>query len=186
MRTITFFALTLFSSALLAGISCSSSSTPVGPTDAGEAGDAGKDASKEAAPDVEEDAGNLCPDAYFPPATCMPAVAKTCDGGCCLGSACFPVPSYSTDIVPILHARCSPCHFEGGIEDFGGPGGLPLTSWASVDNADIAIQNQVARCLMPPIDGIHTKMIHVDAAAPLSSAQRATLLDWLACGAPNN
>jgi hypothetical protein len=180
MRTITFFALTLFSSALLAGISCSSSST-VGPSDAG---DAGKDATKEAAVDAEEeDAFNLCPDAYLPPQMC--SVTK-CDGGCCLGDACVAVPSYSADIVPLLHQRCSPCHFEGGIEDYTGPGGLPLTSWALIDNADIAIQNQVGTCRMPPTDGIHTKMFHVDAAAPLSTAQRATLLNWLACGVPNN
>ena len=179
MRTLFFFASTLAASALLAGVSCSSSSTPVGPMNSGR--DSTANGGRDVALDATEDPGNLCPDAFFPEPMCM---ASKCDGGCCLGDACVPVPSYTADIVPILHARCSPCHFEGGIEDFSGPGGLNLSTYAAVDNADIAIQNRIADCNMPPLDGI--KKYHVDAAAPLSQMQRVALLDWLVCGALNN
>ena len=120
-----------------------------------------------------------CPGAYFPPPMCS---GRKCDGGCCLGDACVPVPSYETDIVPILHARCTPCHFDGGIEDF--DGGFELSTYTSVDNADIFIQSLVDDCRMPPVDGI--PKLGVKPAPPLSATQRATLLNWLVCGAPNN
>jgi|HubBroStandDraft_1064217.scaffolds.fasta_scaffold280726_2 hypothetical protein len=92
-----------------------------------------------------------------------------------------PVPSYTTDIVPILQSRCAPCHFNGGIEaalyDF--------STYAGVDNADIAIQAEIYACKMPPVDGIPEAGVK-PGSPPLTDAQRATLWNWLVCGAHNN
>ncbi len=44
-----------------------------------------------------------------------------------------------------------------------------VSDWASLINFD------VKGCAMPPAD-----------AGPLTNADRATLLNWIACGAPNN
>jgi hypothetical protein len=92
-----------------------------------------------------------------------------------------PVPSYKTDIMPILESRCTPCHFGGGIE----AEIYNFSTYAGVDNADIAIQGEIYACEMPPVDGIPEAGIK-PGSPPLSDAQRATLWNWLVCGAPNN
>jgi hypothetical protein len=80
-----------------------------------------------------------------------------------------PVPSYQTDVLPILQSDCIVCHGPGGTA------GYDETSYADVYNQLSPIFSQVATCEMPPLNG-----------PELSNAQRTTLIDWLACGAPNN
>jgi hypothetical protein len=92
-----------------------------------------------------------------------------------------PVPGYETDIVPILQSRCSPCHFNGGIES----AIYDFSTYAGVDNADIAIQGEIYACKMPPVDGIPEAGVK-PGSPPLTEAQRAALWNWLVCGAPNN
>jgi hypothetical protein len=81
------------------------------------------------------------------------------------------VPSWSSDVEPIIVARCNACHGDGGIEQ-------PVydyTTYQGVYKSRAAILSAVALCVMPP----------PDAAAP-TPGERATLLTWLTCNAPNN
>jgi hypothetical protein len=88
-------------------------------------------------------------------------VAATCpDGG---------VPSYQTEILPILQEACLPCHSPGGTA------GYNENSYEDVYNQRSPILDQVYDCLMPPTNG-----------PQLTSAQRVALTGWLECGAPNN
>ena len=81
------------------------------------------------------------------------------------------VPSYKADVEPIVQRRCAPCHLNGGVEaathNFGTYDGIYR------DRSDVL--SQVYSCRMP------------QAPAPaLSTAERALVLDWLVCHAPNN
>jgi hypothetical protein len=80
------------------------------------------------------------------------------------------VPSYAADIAPVIHDRCAPCHSPGGSA-----GDRPLTSYAEVYARRGPVLNQTHACRMPPSG----------ATAPTPD-ERAALLGWLVCGAPNN
>jgi hypothetical protein len=78
-------------------------------------------------------------------------------------------PSYANDVVPILDRDCNlPCHSPG-------LGPWPLTNYDDVSAWAVSIQTDVASCAMPPPD-----------AGVLTGQEQATLLDWVACGAPYN
>jgi hypothetical protein len=83
-----------------------------------------------------------------------------------------PAPSYASTVLPILESRCVPCHAAGGT---GASKGHEYTSYARIFADRGSILNQVYGCRMPP----------PEAAAPLPP-ERAALLAWLVCGAPNN
>ena len=68
-------------------------------------------------------------------------------------------PSYSQSVAPIISAQCSGCHSFGG--------------YASTAAKQSSILSRVGNCSMPQ-------------GSSLSAADRATLLDWAVCGAPNN
>jgi uncharacterized membrane protein len=99
------------------------------------------------------------------------------DGGAD-GSACARadpscpnvVPSYANGVRATLEQRCVTCHYPNSP--------LAESSLATYPAAHLvfgAALGQVSACLMPP------------ATAPqLSSEERAALLSWLACGAPDN
>ena len=82
-----------------------------------------------------------------------------------------PEPSYANDVAPIFARRCAPCHFPGGIEvathDF--------SKYDVIHDQKGAILGQIHACLMPP----------PDAGAPTPD-ERAALLGWIVCGAPQN
>lgn len=96
------------------------------------------------------------------------------DGGACpsdLPAACpTPVPSYQADIAPLIAVRCGPCHAAGGQAV-----DRPLMSYAAVYGSRSLVLNQVYGCVMPPAG-----------AAGLQASERAALLGWLVCHAPNN
>jgi hypothetical protein len=80
------------------------------------------------------------------------------------------VPSYERDVAPILHSSCTLyCHSPTGIA------GHSETTYADVYAQRSSINDQVNGCSMPPSN-----------ATPLTTAQRTTLLAWLACNAPDN
>lgn len=83
----------------------------------------------------------------------------------------MPTPSYKDDVAPIVARRCSPCHFPGGIEaathDF--------STYAGIAAQRSSVLDQVYSCRMPQAG-----------APPLGAAERATLLGWLVCKAPDN
>ncbi len=93
-------------------------------------------------------------------AACPPATIRTC---------VQPAPSYSREVVPILSEHCSrTCHSLDGGE-------WPLTDYAHVADWSLTIAVELEACAMPPPN-----------AGSLSATDRAVLLDWIACGDPNN
>lgn len=114
-----------------------------------------------APPPSTSDAGS---DAAPPDPSCPFIDASTCQQ---------PVPSYTTDVVPILDKRCnSTCHAPG-------VGPWPLTNYQDVlDWADI-IGGYIEQCGMPPPDA-------GAGDGNMTDQERALVLNWLACGAPNN
>jgi mono/diheme cytochrome c family protein len=79
------------------------------------------------------------------------------------------VPSYKTEIFPILQSGCIPCHGPDGTA------GYYETTYADVAGQRESIESFVSICNMPPANG-----------PQISTAQRIALLEWLSCGAPNN
>jgi uncharacterized membrane protein len=93
-------------------------------------------------------------------------------GAKCVTAASCPegdVPSYQTEIAPILQAACIPCHGPSGTA------GFYETTYAEVSSQAGSMLSQVAVCAMPPLNG-----------PAMSDAQRVALTAWLRCGAPDN
>jgi hypothetical protein len=82
-----------------------------------------------------------------------------------------PPPSYTTDIVPILNAKCNNCHVAG--ED---DAPWPLTEYEHVRDWRLTILQQIVNCEMPPPDD----------PTKLTADEEETLVAWLACGAPGD
>jgi hypothetical protein len=86
-----------------------------------------------------------------------------------------PPPSWAKDVQPVIQARCYTCHSEGGIE-------WPkwdLSSYASVVSNEMEVLTQVYQCKMPLPDASPP-------VPPLTSDQRQTIVQWIACSTPNN
>lgn len=100
--------------------------------------------------------------------------APTVDAGCPqdLPASCSsPPPSYDAAIAPLVERRCLGCH---------GPGGVAypqrdLSSYPELFKRRGVALNQVYGCVMPPLD-----------AGQLTTEERAELLQWFVCNAPNN
>jgi hypothetical protein len=90
-----------------------------------------------------------------------PTVPSTCPSS---------VPSYATDVAPIIAQRCAPCHSPTGVEP-----NRPYQTYADVKMFQIDILIQARSCLMPPAG-----------AEPLTTQELTTLLGWLYCNAPEN
>ena len=103
-------------------------------------------------------------DAGPQPAGCTFIDASTCQN---------PIPSYSRDVVPVLDRACNTtCHAPG-------EGPWPLNDWANVSDWGSIIGGDIEQCTMPPADAGAGN-------GTLSDQERATVLNWLVCGAPNN
>lgn len=109
------------------------------------------------------------------------ALTAACDGASdapnCTAidaSACgTPIPSFATDVTPVLDRACnSTCHAPG-------VGPWPLVNYNDVSDWATIIQADIAKCSMPPADAGAGN-------GSLTDSERAMLLNWLACGAPNN
>lgn len=99
-------------------------------------------------------------DASNPSAQCPADVPDGCPS---------PAPSYTTDVVPVLDAKCNGCHT-------GGEGPWPLTNHDDVVHWRYQVLREVVQCTMPP-----------PLSKPeLTEAERAMIVDWLMCGAPEN
>ena len=110
-------------------------------------------------------------------------VALTAGCGSSSARSCPPTPSDPTcpDAAPsfaqavdpqVFQVSCVPCHRPGGEESK-----IPFTSYQQISVWATEIHNQVFEaCAMPP----------PGAAQTLTDPQRQLLLDWLACGAPDN
>ncbi len=89
-------------------------------------------------------------------------------------SACQqPVPSYAKDVVPVLDRTCnSTCHAPG-------VGPWPLNNHQDVVDWGSIIAGDIEQCSMPPPDASAGNGVMTD-------SERALVLDWFACGAPDN
>jgi hypothetical protein len=108
------------------------------------------------------DAGGIC--TYVPgnePSDCPNDLPAACSQ---------PAPSYSSDVSPIIGTYCVPCHRTGGLAP-----DKPFGTYAPVSKLRTDILGRVSRCIMPPL-----------CAAQPTPDERAKLLSWLVCGAPNN
>jgi hypothetical protein len=80
-------------------------------------------------------------------------------------------PSYAKDVAPILADSCNGCHSpDGGY-------GFDLVTYSEVRTQALQgdLVTWISDCSMPP-----------SSYPPLTTAERRTLLDWLACDAPDN
>src|ERR1700722_11465956 len=97
-----------------------------------------------------------------------PPPASTCPD--ILPPACVtPVPSYMTDVAPILAPHCTICHSPTGIAQH------DMTTYATVYPQRSSILDWVNDCEMPPLG-----------YPALTLADRTTVLDWFVCEAPDN
>lgn len=81
------------------------------------------------------------------------------------------VPSYQNEIAPIIMERCYPCHFRGGIAD----NARDFSTYQHVYDQRSRILTQIYACKMPPAE-----------EAQPTAQERAALLAWFVCMAPNN
>jgi mono/diheme cytochrome c family protein len=95
--------------------------------------------------------------------------ASACPNDLPVACAATP-PSYARDVAPILAAKCVVCHGPGGVEAT-----RDLSTYDHVHTQRSSVLDQVHACMMPPAGG-----------EALTAAERATLLGWLVCGAPQN
>jgi hypothetical protein len=99
-----------------------------------------------------------------PPANCLVIDASACN---------MPMPSYANDVAPVLDQACnSTCHAAG-------VGPWPLDNYDDVSDWAPIIAGDVSTCRMPPEDAGAGNGL-------LTAAQRTMILDWVACGSPNN
>ena len=86
-------------------------------------------------------------------------------------TACpVPPPHFAADVLPIFTAVCTNCHAPGGAAS-----GQPLTSYAEISQRKDAILLQIDSCRMPP-----------SPTPTLMAEQRAAILGWIVCGAPDD
>ncbi len=77
-------------------------------------------------------------------------------------------PSYSGQVGAIFTDRCVGCHYTGSKI-----ARTDLSSYAKIHAVRGSVLTQVFGCLMPSDE-------------PLQTAQRRAILEWLACGAPDD
>jgi hypothetical protein len=81
------------------------------------------------------------------------------------------VPSYASDIAPIVEARCEHCHAPNNDQ-----GLWTLSDQESVNAWSDTILRQIRACAQPPPDSGYS----------LTLAERQLLEAWLVCDAPDN
>jgi mono/diheme cytochrome c family protein len=95
--------------------------------------------------------------------------------------ACFadggPVPTYNTDVAPILGAKCVQCHTTGGIAPF------PLETYADAVAHATEIRSAVTSGIMPPWPPSDTCTSYKYDRS-LTAAQIQAISDWVAGGTP--
>ncbi len=125
-----------------------------------------------------------CATAFRLAAACLALLALSGCGSSSGGSAAgcpltvftscqAPTPSWSRDVQPIINRSCAPCHLPGGVS---AGTGHDFSTYAVVSAQRATIKGFVETCMMP-LDG---------GARPLATADGDALLDWIACGAPDN
>jgi len=109
----------------------------------------------------------LGPGACGAPAQSCPFVTPVCP---------TPPPSYSGQVRAVIQTFCLGCHAPGGQESV-----RPFTTYDEIfANGDLSVnvgpmQRQLLSCQMPPAT-----------SAQPTPDEKAALVGWLTCGAPNN
>jgi len=102
---------------------------------------------------------------------CGGYVPENCPNDLPAQSTCSAgIPSYQTEVKPVIEAHCLKCHAPGGQE-----ASKDFTTYQNVFTQRGPMLTQFYSCRMPP----EGEMRPVD-------PERAFLLKWLVCGAPNN
>jgi len=103
---------------------------------------------------------------------CSPDTSSTPSCPSDLPNECVnPPPSFKTDVEPILERRCWVCHTDGGPA-------AATHDFSTYDHVFLqrgSMLNQVYSCRMPPAD-----------AGQPTPDERAKLLMWFVCKAPDN
>jgi hypothetical protein len=89
-------------------------------------------------------------------------------------------PSYAANVVPVVQVHCYECHADAGVEQSGS--GIDLGSYEGLWHERGAVTTQLSECAMPPAmaaDGMAPPV-------PTTAVERATILGWVVCGAPDN
>jgi mono/diheme cytochrome c family protein len=94
--------------------------------------------------------------------------AGTCPSNDLPASCPTPSPTYANDVQAIFATKCATCHGPGGEDATD-----PLDTYARVDKKHSECLDQIFSCRMPPAETL-----------TLTSDERATLLAWFACDAP--
>lgn len=87
-------------------------------------------------------------------------------------------PSYWRDAYPVLARRCTGCHLPGGIAP------MPLDSYAAAKENAALIRWAMEDRFMPPLPADPATSWPLDDPRIMSEAERATLVTWVAAGAP--
>jgi hypothetical protein len=85
--------------------------------------------------------------------------------------------SYYADVKPIIDAKCTQCHVDGGI------GPLPLTTYEEVDLVKELVALDVSQGKMPPWRA-NAALDHYVAERRLTQTQKDTIVRWVKQGAP--
>jgi hypothetical protein len=82
-----------------------------------------------------------------------------------------PQPSFVSEVNPIIQSVCVPCHGPGGVEAV-----RPYLTYGDMATYGpfVTMYQQVFACLMP------------QSPRMLTTAQRQRLLEWFACGEPDD
>jgi hypothetical protein len=92
------------------------------------------------------------------------------DASTCIG----PPPSFQNDVLPILDRSCNQaCHN-------GATGVWPLTQYQDVADWANLVGADLQSCSMPPVPESGPPL------ATITTAERATIMQWIACNVPNN
>lgn len=95
-----------------------------------------------------------------PMTTCPNDLPATCPS---------PAPSWATDVQPTMQRTCLQCHAAG-------QNAPTLVTWDQVHAQRTTMLRQVFSCRMPQADG----------GVTLTATERAAMLGWLVCDAPQN
>ncbi len=96
---------------------------------------------------------------------------------CGEGGRKVPAPTFARDVAPIVAARCSACHRPERPVPF------PLLTWSDIRAAGPAIARAVEEGRMPPWPP-SSAGVPLAGERRLTSAERRTILDWVAAGMP--
>jgi hypothetical protein len=83
-------------------------------------------------------------------------------------SVCPDPPTRYSDVAPIFHDKCVPCHF-------GAPGGpWPLQQYQQAVDWFDTIMGHMINCTMPPVEYL--------SILPMTTDERLAILNWILCG----